>query len=90
MSDPIGPKPREHYIDQTLITEFGKIMVEKMRKNKHKAHWSTVSQSWLLKRLAEEMVELSDAILMDGDVVAEAADVANIAAMIADNHMNGK
>lgn len=62
-------------------------MVRKLEANKDKAHWSTVSQRYLLSRLYDELAELHVA-LMNGkpeDVRAEAADLANLAMMIHDN-----
>jgi len=89
MSDPIGKKPREYETDHAVVNSFAGDMFDKLRKNKHKAHWSTVDQLWLLDRLKDEVEELQIAIQEGVDVVPECADVANFAAMIADNARNG-
>lgn len=62
-------------------------MWEKLRANAHKRHWSEVSESFLYRRLLDELGELAEA-LGRGDGAAiqrEAADVANFAMMLADN-----
>ena len=89
MSDPEGKEPREYDTDHKLVNDMANHMFKKMRLNKHKAHWSTVSQEWLFNRLIGEVDELMKAVTFgDGDVISECADVANFAAMIADNHSN--
>lgn len=86
MSDPLGKSDRTYETDHKLVNDMANHMFEKMRKTKHKAHWATVGQVWLLSRLKEEVQELEEALLTQSDnVIEEAADVANIAAMIADN-----
>jgi NTP pyrophosphatase (non-canonical NTP hydrolase) len=85
--DPIGKTPREYWTDVRAVERFSIHMLDKMRKNAHKAHWSTVTQQWLLNRAMDELRELQDAV-NEGDpetIVKEAADVANFAMMIADN-----
>ena len=90
MSDPVGTKARDYDTDHKLINDMANHMFEKMRKNKHKAHWSTVRVSWLLDRLKEEVAELDRAMydlnITDrrSEIISECADVANFAAMIAD------
>lgn len=91
MSDPLGKEPRSYEVDHTLVNDMANHMFEKIRKTKQKAHWSTVTQTWLLKRLKEEFAELEDALILGSDnLIEECADVANFAAMIADNHKKGK
>lgn len=90
MSDPLGKSDRSYEIDHKLVNDMANHMFAKMRKTKQKSHWSTVGQVWLLNRLKEEVAELEDALLNSQDnVIEEAADVANIAAMIADNEKRG-
>jgi len=84
-NDPLGKAPRCYDSDHKLVELFAGRMFEKLRLNKKKAHWSTVTQKWLLERLKEEVEELEDAMVNGGDVKSECADVANFAAMIADN-----
>jgi len=87
MSDPIGKLPRSWIADHKALQRFGNDMYLKLRENCHKSHWSTVDQQWLLNRCMEELKELQDAVNDSdhGEIVREAADVANFAMMIADN-----
>lgn len=88
MTDPIGNRPRDPRVENAAVLSFAADMLRKLRANNHKAHWSTIDAAHLRSRLAEEVVELF-AELDDGAdparVIAECADVANIAMMIADN-----
>ncbi len=87
MTDPVGDSPRDELDDVAVVDGLRIEMIRKMRANAHKAHWSTVSQSDLFNRLLDEVIEMWDS-LYDGthdDVISECADVANFAAMIADN-----
>lgn len=73
--------------DRRALLAFTAIMWVKLRENAHKRHWSELPSQWLLGRIKDELQELQDAILA-GDPVAirrEAADVANLAMMVADN-----
>jgi NTP pyrophosphatase (non-canonical NTP hydrolase) len=90
MSDPTGKHPRHWVDDHEALQKFGNDMYLKLRENQHKAHWNTVTQQWLLNRCMEELKELQDAVNADdpGEIVREAADVANFALMIADNARN--
>jgi NTP pyrophosphatase (non-canonical NTP hydrolase) len=90
MSDPLGKEPREYSVDRDAVAEFSRDMLDKMSKNRHKAHWNTVSNFWLLIRLKQEVEELHQALLSGDNIVGESADVANFAMMIADNVKNGK
>jgi len=59
----------------------------KLDLNWHKGdNWRACDLGWLLRRLEEEVRELSGAVLTDNAelIWSEAADVANIAAMVAD------
>ena len=91
MLDPVGNKNRYFWVDAKLVSDFADDMIFKLRRNQHKKHWDTVTNKWLLERLKEEVKELEEALLLnnDEDVRLECADVANFAAMIADNRRNG-
>ena len=75
--------------DMELVNSLAIDMLFKLRQNCHKAHWNTVSNAYLFERLKEEVAELESALSGDSeDVMLECADVANFAAMIADNSHN--
>lgn len=84
-NDPLGKAPRSYNMDHKVVEDMANHMFEKLRRNCKKAHWSTVTQKWLLDRLKQEVDELEQALISGVDVVGECADVANFAAMIADN-----
>ena len=67
---------------------FAGEMETKLNKNEHKGGWESSSAAYLLRRLKQEVAELENACSFRGGeaVVSEAADVANFAMMIADNH----
>lgn len=79
------------------VRRFTEAMQYKIDKNKHKdgwphkkgeRSWKTCSVDFLLKKLSEECFELKAAIILNNnkeDIKNEAADVANIAMMLADN-----
>jgi len=92
MSDPVGNTPRNEGQDRNAVLEFMEEMHAKLRKNRHKAHWSTVSQAYLFARVDEEMRELAHALLSGSpdEIINECADVANFAMMIADNARGDK
>jgi len=89
MTDPRGPSPRPIATDAACVDRFAKHMLSKLRVNARKAHWSTVSQAWLLGRLRQEVAELEAALASGRGVESECADVANFAMMIADNFEEG-
>lgn len=69
------------------VSRFAERMETKLRANDHKQHWSTCDLGYLLRELDKEVNELHGALAAGTDVEAvanEAADVANIAMMIAD------
>lgn len=70
-----------------LVSRFAAWMLVKLRQNAHKVHWSKQSNEELLELLKGEVAELEAALANEGyaAVRLECADVANIAAMIADN-----
>jgi NTP pyrophosphatase (non-canonical NTP hydrolase) len=68
-----------------MAGEMGRKLRENRGTGKH--HWRETGYYWLLTRLRDEIEELRDAIALSDDpemIWAEAADVANFAAMIAD------
>ena len=69
------------------VIAFADAMETKLRANDWKSHWSGCTKQYLSMRLTQEREELRRAIA-DGDadqIIAEAADVANFAMMLADN-----
>lgn len=71
---------------RTEVEWFADAMERKLRANDHKRHWSNMSIQYLSMRLTQERKELYRAVA-EGDpekVLAEAADVANFAMMLAD------
>jgi NTP pyrophosphatase (non-canonical NTP hydrolase) len=72
--------------DAIYVDRFTERMNAKLYANRFKAHWSTVDQAYLIKRLKEEVKELEEALKFGLDVSGECADVANFAMMISDNH----
>ena len=80
---------------------FAAQMEKTLRRNDHKGGWGDEQEGELLRRLAEELAELSEATVDDSlgvldaadAVVAEAADVANYALMVSTNragHAHGE
>lgn len=66
-----------------VVAAFAEAMELKLRENDHKGHWRYCSGTYLFNRLRGEVNELSRAPA--DQRLAEAADVANFAMMIADN-----
>ena len=65
---------------------FAEQMESALRRNDHKSGWRGDSHDALLARLYEECLELGQACKdQSPTIIAEAADVANFAMMIADN-----
>ena len=65
---------------------FAENMEIKLRENDHKVGWRHMTYRDLQRRLKEELEELWKALFCgEGDVISEAADVANFCMMIADN-----
>ena len=64
-------------------------MMERLRLNDHKGHWKDTPIQRLLLHEKDEMRELEDAIRTGNsyeEVLSEAADVANMVMMVADNY----
>lgn len=69
------------------VQAFAREMEEKLSQNRHKGGWLTDDPLALLHRVMEEVVELQHAIdqgAPSGEIIEEAADVANMAMMVAD------
>lgn len=70
-----------------LLGKFAAAMAERLDANSHKSGWADMTPGALLRRLKQEVGELDRAIksgAVPEQVIREAADVANFAAMIAD------
>ena len=77
-----------------LADKLNTHMLIKLKKNRGKAHWRNPADhvTYLLARLTEEVEELDDAVMNEESsesIGAEAADVGNFAAMIADLYEKG-
>lgn len=71
-----------------VVQWFAEQMEERLAANDHKPGWRGDDMDALLSRLADEKVELAQAVEADAparEIAKEAADVANFALMIADN-----
>ena len=72
-----------------LIAWFTLAMAGKLSDNSHKGGWRGCTRRYLLRRLGQEKAELERAIkrgATKAEVIAEAADVANFAMMLADTY----
>lgn len=79
--------PRTEADERALVETLAAAMREKLALNRHKGSWRDETTEYLLRRLYQEASELREAIRDSEDhaaVLAEAADVACFAAMIAD------
>jgi len=90
MQETMNKAQKEHLRDvyKEAVSRFSLQMVSNLNNNIHKGHWAGETNVFLLERLREEMQELELAVMRCADlktVFSEAADVANIAMMIADN-----
>lgn len=71
---------------KTPVIWFAGRMTNKLLQNMHKGPWDECSYAYLLTRLEQELDELRQAVRSGsgGEIINEAADVANFAMMIAD------
>ena len=67
------------------VAWFANEMERKLLNNDAKGGWGHMTLKRLLSRLKQEVAELEVEINKKGNVIGEAADVANFAMMIADN-----
>jgi NTP pyrophosphatase (non-canonical NTP hydrolase) len=72
-----------------LVDRMADNMRMKLFANRERPHWKGDHLATLHFKLREEVKELIDAVIEGEDAWAEAADVANFAAMIADNADKG-
>lgn len=73
--------------ETTAVLRLASEMARKLEANAHKGGWASCPLPYLTKRLSQEVAELKRAIRANKsreDVLAECADVANFAMMIAD------
>ena len=73
---------------ENAVNLFSKRMLSRLDSNSGKGHWSECEDSYLIRRLLEEVGELVESIIDKEHtslIVREAADVANFAMMLADN-----
>ena len=89
MSDPRGDTHRALFLDLWGVFRLALTMVQKLRANRHKAHWLTwepdsIGDEWLMDRIEDELTELRMAHGSGTieDVMSEAADIANFAMMV--------
>jgi hypothetical protein len=69
------------------VAKFAEQMENALRRNRHKLDWTSLSVALLVSKLLEEVQELVDVTLKGKErmITDEAADVGNLAMMIADN-----
>ncbi len=71
------------------VAWFAEQMEKRLRANDHKGGWKHEHLFWLLGKLMEEVGEVADCIVnrhgTKAAIISEAADVGNLALMIADN-----
>jgi len=73
---PIGLRPE--------VYKFAKAMEAKLKANDYKGGWMTMTPGEVIRRLKEEVEEMCEAAIMhEGGVLEEAADVANFALIFA-------
>lgn len=75
---------------RSVIQWFAEAMECKLKRNDFKPGWLEIDNSYLLKRLNQEVTELTLALeqnLPPEEIIQEAADVANFAMMIADKQL---
>ncbi len=77
-SESASEEPRQ------AVRDFALLMEQRLQANDYKGGWGGCESAWLFKRLLEEVFELEEALNTGTNVQHEAADVANIAMMMAD------
>ena len=86
LEDTPGDETRTEREENSLVEDMATNMRRKLAANRHKRHWlnEEVTDAYLIGRLREEVDELEAAVAAGEETWPEAADVANLAAMIAD------
>lgn len=81
-----NPNDLQNYLRPGVV-KLAQLMEYKLRLNDHKPDWTSEDLPSLFEKLEGETYELYDAINMETprDAWLEAADVANMAMMVADN-----
>ena len=88
--DVITDIERSEERDLEAVKWFTTLMHKKLRKNKCKQDWLEYDESYILRRLNEELDELKDALFKQRssasieEAMLECADVANFAMMMAE------
>lgn len=67
-----------------MVERLGQEQLRKLAAHRDRQHWLATDRWFLLERLREAVDELEQALAEGEDPWAEAADVANFAAMLAD------
>lgn len=78
----------EREVDWPTVTMFAEAMKDGLDVNEHKGGWEDCSEEFLIAKLAEEFAEFVQAVKGEESAEAireEAADLANVAMMLADN-----
>lgn len=82
------PGYKEPIHSRQEVEWFAGEMEKRLKANDHKGGWEDCSLEWLVAKLAEETGEVAAIVIKHGSwkekVIKEAADVANVAMMIAD------
>lgn len=73
--------------DKELVDNLSTIILGKLRANRFKEHWRTLSIQDILNRIDEEVIELKESVKVGkkAHICQEAADVAVFCAMLIDN-----
>lgn len=77
---------KQREIVHTAVAQFAQVMEIKLGASGLTTHQSHEASAWLMRRLERELNELAMAMVKDEDVLGEAADVADVAMLIAESH----
>ncbi|MCG8400087.1 MAG: hypothetical protein MJA84_00655 [Firmicutes bacterium] len=87
-SVPNKAETKKEAVIREEVRWFTRLMEERLQANDHKGGWENCSLEWLVIKLTEEVGEVAALIckhdLCREKIIKEAADVANMAMMIAD------
>ena len=59
MTDPLGLKDRTEEEDEAALQRFVALMRSKLRANRHKAHWDSVSVVYLRERVNDALRDIA-------------------------------